>query len=84
MVYPTLRLPNEGHHVTGLGWLLDRAATLEGHGLVGPQMHLIWLSFVVSGLLFVSPPHLTEVSQMEHGLASRQKVGRLVLEAFLQ
>lgn len=56
MVYPTLWLPNEGHHVTGLGWLLDRAATLEGHGLVGPQKHLIWLSFVVSGLLFVSPP----------------------------
>lgn len=83
MVYPTLWLPNEGHHVTGLGWLLDRAATLEGHGLVGPQMHLIWLSFVVSGLLFVSPLR-TGVSQMEHGLASRQKVGRLVLEAFLQ
>lgn len=83
MAYPTLWFPNEGHHVTGLGWLLDRAATLEGHGLVGPQMHLIWLSFVVSDLLFVSPL-LTGVSQMEHGLASRQKVGRLVLEAFLQ
>lgn len=46
------------HCVSGIGWLLDGAAILEGHSLVGSQMHLICLSFVVSGLLLVSPHSL--------------------------
>ena len=83
MLYPTLWLPDEGHHVTSLGWLLDRAATLEGHSLVGSQMHLIWLSFVVSGLLFVSPPPLGFL-KWSMGWQADRIIGRLELEAFLQ
>lgn len=44
--------------MSGIGWLLDGAAILEGHSLVGSWMHLICLSFVVSGLLLVSPHSL--------------------------
>lgn len=76
MLYPTLWLPDEGHHVTSLGWLLDRAATLEGQscGVTDAPN----LAVLCSKWSSVCEPTTTGVSQMEHGLAGRQnhwKVG---------